>query len=171
MITWEAKGYSGFQVFSKIKRGVKGKKFSCNSNILNITITRGFFHFSKPMKTTEYLNTRIPLRPFPMVRKMPQNNRLRDFLQSSVCFVKSPFRCSFLAKYIPKYLTTRFWGCIFAVLLLTTDFSLRSRNFTDFYSLSPALACWAIVILSAAKDLSAYTKIPLAHTKSPLWRG
>ena len=63
---WGAKGYSGysgFQVFSKIKRGVKGKKFSCNSNILNITITRGFFHFSKPKKNywiPEYPNTSSP---------------------------------------------------------------------------------------------------------------
>ena len=112
--------YSRFQVFSKIKRGVKRKEISCNSNN-NITITREFYTFSKPIKTTEYLNTRIPLRPSSAGWKMPETNRLRDFPQSSVCFVNSPFRCVFLVKYIPKCLTSRFWGCIFVVLLLTTD--------------------------------------------------
>ena len=67
---------------------------------------------------------------------MSKNNRLRDFLQSSVCFVESSFRCDFLAKYLPKYLTSRFWGCIFAVLIFTTD----SHRFS--FIISPALACW-----------------------------
>ena len=42
--------------------------------------------------------------------------RLRHFVEWSLCFEKSTSRMHFYVKYIPKYLTTRFWGCIFAVL-------------------------------------------------------
>ena len=63
---------SGFQVFSKIKVNVKGERKLLVIVIFNITLLGVKFHFTKLIKTTEYLNTRIPYRhPEPIAFTFP----------------------------------------------------------------------------------------------------
>ena len=72
-------------------------------------------------------------RGFNRVQKARKCIRLRELLQSSLCFKKTPLRMNFIVKFLPQDLTTRFWGCIFAVLFFTTDYT----DFHRLFSFSP----------------------------------